>query len=69
MRFRMYGPCVVGRKRKTPSGRVYVIKGMSGDRTIDVDPADVDFFLDFKGECCTGGKQPLFELVEGAGSG
>lgn len=65
LRYRFNPPIDIGRKKPTPSGRVYKI-GWNDPTTIDVDEADVEFLLAFRGYCCTGGKQPMFERVEGA---
>ena len=53
------------RRRRLPSGRVYHLK-WGEEPFIDVDEADVQTLLEFKGECCSGsvGKIPLFELAE-----
>lgn len=55
---------VVGRETKLPSGKVYSLPWCCR-RTIEVEDEDVPFLLQFKGECCTGGrgKTPLFELA------
>jgi len=65
LRYRFYGPATVGAKKPLPSGKVYHI-ALWAERIIDVDEADVEVLLGFKGECCTGGrgKVPLFVLDE-----
>jgi hypothetical protein len=60
LRYRFPGPATVGARTRLPSGKVYHVP-MFGRRTIDVDEVDVVPLLGFKGECCTGGKKPLFE--------
>lgn len=63
LRYRFGGPATIGRKTPLPSGNIYCIH-FGGPRTIEVDARDVEALTAFRGECCTGGKRPLFEIVE-----
>ncbi len=66
LRYHFSAPMTVGkRRRRLPSGKVYHLP-WGAKPVIDVDPADVETLLSFKGECCGGsvGKIPLFELAE-----
>lgn len=65
LRYRFHPPMTVGKRTRLPSGRVYHLR-WGVKPLIDVDPADVETLLTFKGECCSGarGKMPLFELAE-----
>lgn len=66
LRYRFSPPMTVGRRKRLPTGRVYHLP-WGAKPLIDVDPADVETLLSFKGECCSGsvGKVPLFELADG----
>jgi len=53
----------IGDRTKMPSGRLYRLR-QGEDREFEIAPEDAPALLAFRGECCTGGKKPLFELVE-----
>jgi hypothetical protein len=63
LRFVFDGPASIGKDKRTPSGRVYYID-WKDPREIEVADEDAEFFLAFRGHCCTGGKRPMFEKVE-----
>lgn len=63
VRYRFGGPMRVGDRTKLPSGRIYCLR-QGGEREFEIAPEDAPALLEFRGECCTGGKKPLFELVE-----
>ena len=62
LRYVFNGPIIVGKRKPTPSGRIYNI-GWKDPPEIEVADEDVEFFLSFRGYCCTGGRRPMFEYV------